>query len=117
MGPGSFHHQLLERLGATPALTTGGPWQELDHEDLLPASPPMPSWSFDPGAATSRPASGRPRLSAPRWVASPSSTSPAVRTGRIVVIDHPLGLLPASSLSEVAEDMAAAFDRWQGSAP
>jgi hypothetical protein len=38
---------------------------------------------------------------------------PAVRDGRLTLIDHPLGLLPASSLAEVADDVALAFDAWE----
>jgi ABC-type Fe3+-hydroxamate transport system substrate-binding protein len=116
MGPGSFHHQLLERLGATPALTTGGPWQELDHEDLLRLAPDA-ILVFRPRGRDEPAGVWTPQAVRAALGGVAELNIPAVRTGRIVVIDHPLGLLPASSLSEVAEDMAAAFDRWQGSAP
>jgi ABC-type Fe3+-hydroxamate transport system substrate-binding protein len=39
LGPGSFHHQILERLGATPAITAGKPFMTLDAEGVLSLAP------------------------------------------------------------------------------
>lgn len=116
MGPGSFHHQLLERLGATPALTTGGPWQELDHEDLLHLAPDA-ILVFRPRGRDEPAGDWTPDAVRAALGGLAELDLPAVRTGRIMVIDHPLGLLPASSLSEVAEDMGAAFERWEELTP
>ena len=104
MGPGSFHHQLIERLGARPALTTGGPWQELDHEDILRLAPDS-ILLFRPGGDDAADA-----LAALGGIAD--LDIPAVRDGRVAVITHPLGLLPASSLAEVAEEIGVAFAAW-----
>tara|TARA_R110000782_G_scaffold12913_1_gene38197 strand:- start:3556 stop:4539 length:984 start_codon:yes stop_codon:yes gene_type:complete len=116
MGPGSFHHQLIERLGAQPALSEGGPWQELDHEDILRLAPdsivlfrpaPVDHHAVGPRAA--------PTLAEARAALGNIALLdiPAVRDGRLALIDHPLGLLPASSLAEVADDVALAFDAWE----
>lgn len=109
MGPGSFHHQLIERLGARPALTTGGPWQELDHEDILRLAPDS-ILLFHPGGDDSADA-----LTALGGIAH--LDIPAARDGRVAVITHPLGLLPASSLGEVADQIRAAFEAWAAHEP
>lgn len=106
MGPGSFHHQLIERLGARPALTTGGPWQELDHEDILRLAPDS-ILLFRPGATDADAAAA---LAALGGIAD--LDIPAVRDARVAVITHPLCLLPASSLAEVAKEIGVAFDAW-----
>lgn len=114
MGPGSFHHQLLGRLGATPALTDGGPWQELDHEDILRLAPDA-IIVFRPRARDAEPV----RLTTDDALAALGGIAdldiPAVRARRVAVIDDPLGLLPASSLAGVAEAMGEAFERWEQS--
>lgn len=117
MGPGSFHHQLIERLGTAPAITTGGPWQELDHEDILRLAPDA-ILLFRPAPIDANPVGERPRpgvaeaMSALRGIGS--LDIPAVREGRVAIIDHPLGLLPASSLAEVADEVASLFASWVG---
>lgn len=116
MGPGSFHHQLIERLGARPALTVGGPWQELDHEDILRLAPDS-IVLFHPGPAGHLGAGARPVPTLADARAALGNIAlldiPAVRAGRLALIDHPLGLLPASSLAEVADEIARAFDTWE----
>lgn len=39
LGPGSAHHQILTRLGFTPALSQGAPYQVLSFEDLAKLNP------------------------------------------------------------------------------
>lgn len=117
MGPGSFHHQLIERLGAAPALTNGGPWQELDHEDILRLAPDT-IILFRPQATDSN------QIDAPSALTRQEALQmlggiagldiPAVRHGRVGVVEHPLGLIPASSLAEVAEEISALFAGWAG---
>jgi ABC-type hemin transport system substrate-binding protein len=109
MGPGSFHHQLIERLGARPALTDGGPWQELDHEDILRLAPDS-ILLFRPGVDVPDGADPAVALTALGGIAD--LDIPGVRHGRVAIINHPLGLLPASSLGEVADQIRAAFEAW-----
>lgn len=115
MGPGSFHHQLIERLGARPAIADGGPWQELDHEDILRLAPDA-ILLFRPAPEDHRAVGERPRPTTAEAMGAlggiGSLDIPAVRDGRVAVIDHPLGLLPASSLAEVADEIAEAFEDW-----
>lgn len=115
MGPASFHHQLIERLGAAPAITTGGPWQELDHEDILRLAPDA-ILLFRPAPTDPNPVGLRARPTRAEALAALGGIAtldiPAVREGRVAIIDHPLGLLPASSLAEVADEIAKAFEHW-----
>ncbi len=115
MGPGSFHHQLIERLGATPAITSGGPWQVLDHEDILRLAPDA-IVLFRPAPMDHHAVGERIRPTAAEALAAlrgiGSLDIPAVRSGRVAIIDHPLGLLPASSLAEVGEEIAGLFEAW-----
>lgn len=108
MGPGSFHHQLIERMGAEPALRDGGPWQELDLEDVLRLAPDA-ILLFRPGA---EPEPG-PEGALAMLGGIAGLDVPAVRSGRVGVIRHPLGLLPASSLAEVADEVAQTLERWE----
>ena len=50
LGPGSFHHELLVDLGATPALTEGRAFMTLDAEDVLRLAPDA-VMIFNPRAA------------------------------------------------------------------
>lgn len=115
MGPGSYHHQLLKRLGATPALQSGGAWQELDHEDIVRLAPdaivvfaPRPRDAAGIGA---RAAPG-PREALAALGGIGSLDIPAIRDGRVWLIDDPLGLMPASSLATIADQLGEAFEAW-----
>ncbi|HRJ50511.1 MAG TPA: hypothetical protein PKU91_08255, partial [Phycisphaerales bacterium] len=96
-----------------PALARGGPYQELDIEDVI---------RLAPDAIV---------LLRPRGLDAPSATGPlsierrdqllgtlagrpipAVENGRIAVIDDPLCLLPGSSLVVFADDMARILSQW-----
>lgn len=117
MGPGSYHHQLLERLGAEPALTAGKPWQELDHEDIVRLAPDS-IIVFAPRArdAGGVGAGGAPGIDDAVDALGGIATLdlPAIRDRRVWLIDDPLGLMPASSLARVADRMGEAFDHWSG---
>lgn len=111
LGPGSFHHEILERIGGTPAISAGTPWMELDAEDVL---------RLQPGAIV---------LIAPRAGDVPTDPPgvdevrrrlgrlatldlPAVRTERIALIDHPLALTPSTAMAEFADELARILDGW-----
>lgn len=104
MGPGSFHAQLIERMGLAPALTEGGMWQELDHEDLITLAPDsiiviIPRAMDNQGIGEPAPLSWaqiRDRVGA-----IADLPIPAASERRIAVIDDPLGLLPSTSLARV----------------
>lgn len=111
LGPGSFHAQILDRLGGTPAITTGAAWQVLDAEDVLTLKPD--------GIIIFRP---RKRDTPPAQLAAPELRAaighlgtldiPANRTGRIALIDDPLGLTPSTAMIGVARRMAEILHTW-----
>jgi ABC-type Fe3+-hydroxamate transport system substrate-binding protein len=112
LGPTSFHHQILTRLGATPAITEGGPWQNRDAEDILRIAPdsiivfrPRPFGTPPP-----------PEPSPEELIAALGRVGtldlPAIRAKRVALIDDPLGLTPSSAMVGVAERMDAILTRW-----
>jgi ABC-type Fe3+-hydroxamate transport system substrate-binding protein len=101
LGPGSVHHDILLRLGAMPALTSGAPYVALDAEDLRRINPDAVM------IVTPR----------PRDAVSPTSpaavpTIPGLTTSRVIVIDDPLTHLTATTIRRTAAQMADAFDAW-----
>lgn len=116
LGPGSAHHQIVERLGAAPAITEGRPYLPLDAEDML---------AVDPGVIILiQPRSGRtdeePKLRAPtreELGVLDGLGLRAVREGRLHLIDHPQALASGASLIAVAGAMEKAIERAQASGP
>jgi len=121
MGPGSFHAQLIERLGLTPAIETGGMWQELDFEDIIELAPDS-IVIFAPRTPDANDLVGEPGLLS--WEDIRARVGglsrlpiPAVKHGRIAIIEHPLGLLPSSSLGQVGDEIADVIRRWNQGKP
>ncbi len=117
MGPGSFHGQLIERLGITPALDTGGMWQELDYEDIIHLAPDS-ILVFSPKEPSANDGIGEPEQ--PNFSQIQTQLGgiaqlpiPAVEHQRIAIIDHPLGLLPSSSFGQVADEVRRVVEAWK----
>lgn len=113
LGPGSFHHQILERLGATPAITEGKPFITLDAEDVLRLKPD--------GIVLIQPrAAGSPAFPTPRDAASLTDRLgavatldiPAVRNGHIALIDDETAALPGPSLAKIGDQLAEILAAW-----
>ncbi len=113
MGPGSFHYQVLERLGGTPALTTGSAYVQMDAEDVLRLSPDgiVLVMARDPG--TEPGARDRGALEARLGVLARLDV-PAIRGWRVALIDEPTALLPGSSLAEFAGELRGVLREWSG---
>lgn len=95
IGPGSFHHDVLVRLGGRPAIEEGSPWMLLDAEDVLRLAPDavvliLPRGPEEPP----RPAPAWEELR-PRLGRIAGLDIPAVRDRRVVLIDDPDLFLPA----------------------
>jgi ABC-type hemin transport system substrate-binding protein len=113
LGPGSFHHEILERIGGTPAIASGAPWMELDAEDVL---------RLEPGAIVLiAPRTGEATTDPPgadelrrRLGRLATLDIPAVRTGRIALIDHPLALTPSTAMAAFADELARVLEVWAG---
>ncbi|MGV6815159.1 MAG: ABC transporter substrate-binding protein [Phycisphaerales bacterium] len=118
MGPGSFHAQLIERLGLTPAIVDGGMWQELDYEDVIELAPdsilvfaPEPA-SIDPNALIGEPMPMDWEQIMARLGGLGALPIPAIEHHRVAIITDPLGLLPSSSLARVADEVREAVEGW-----
>ncbi|MBY0113459.1 MAG: ABC transporter substrate-binding protein [Phycisphaerales bacterium] len=119
MGPGSFHHQLLEQLGGVPALGAGGDdkfkaaWVTLDLEDLQKLAPdgivifsPRPPRTAEP----------EKQPTAEELIALMGRAAelnvPAIKNKRVAVIDDPLGLTPSTAMIGVADELAGIVLAW-----
>lgn len=113
LGPGSYHHEILERLGGAPAITRGKAFMSLDAEDVLRLNPDaiilIPA--RDPGTP---PLAGGLDAAALRERLGRAGTLDiaAVRSGRIAVIDDPLALSPSTALVGVARRMSEVLAEW-----
>ncbi len=111
LGPGSSHHELLTRLGAIPAITSGKPYITLDAEAIL-ALKPDGIILFAP-----RPYGFPARPRSPEEVREllgriGTLDIPAVRDRHLALVDHPLCLLPSTALIDTARETAAILESW-----
>lgn len=116
-GPGSFHAQILERLGGANAVTGEGMWQELDAEDVLRLNPDGIVLVM-PRDRTAADRFGEPeRASASEVILRLGAVGElpirAIRQGRVALIDEADVLVPAaSSMGRYAERLAEILERW-----
>jgi len=117
MGPGSFHAQLIGRLGIAAAITEGSIWIELDYEDIIDLAPDS-ILVFIPKSPNAADLIGEPMPMT--WEEIKASIGgiaslpiPAAESRRIAIIEHHPGLLPSTSLGQVADEIAAAIRAWQ----
>ena len=104
LGPGSAHQESIERLGYTPAVTEGKPFMPMDAEDVL---------AMDPGVIVLVMPRARDAKPAPMdWTPSPEDLGSldglglrAVESGRVVLIDDPLALLPSTAFIGVSAEL------------
>ncbi|MBX3088301.1 MAG: hypothetical protein KF742_07400 [Cryobacterium sp.] len=116
LGPGSFHFQLLQRLGATPVPTTGGPWITLDLEDLNKLAPdaiilfaPRPPRSPAPAPAT-------PEQLIALFGRAGELNIPAFKNKHVALIDDPYCLTPSTAMIPIADQIADIVSGWGQSA-
>ncbi len=104
LGPGSAHQELFERLGYTPAVTRGLPYMPMDAEDVLALDPGVIVLVMPraPGAAPA-PLDWEPTE---RELGSLAGLGlRAVGSGRVVLIDEPLALVPSTSFIGVSAEL------------
>lgn len=116
LGPGSFHAQILERLGGRSATPTGSPYIVMDAEEVLKLAPEaivliLPR-TFDRAGDGRAPA--RPSVEAVKAMLGTIGTMdlPAVRNGRVALIDDPAAHLPGTSMIGLADELAEILERW-----
>ena len=102
-------------MGIAPALVDGGMWQELDLEDLIALAPDS-ILVFAPQENTQSVGEPAPMTwSEITQTLGPIATLdlPAIRDRRIGVITHPQGLLPSSTLGQVADEIRKTLATWR----
>lgn len=112
LGPGSFHQQILERIGGTPAITQGSMFITLDAEDVLKLKPDaiiliLPR---DPGAPASGPRDPEQLRAALSRLGQ--LDIPAFKNGRVALIDDPLAHTPSTAMTHLADEMARILAGW-----
>lgn len=115
LGPGSFHAQMIQRMGIAPAITDGGMWQELDLEDIITLAPDS-ILIFSPQQQSQSIGEPAPMdWSQIEKTLGPiaSLDLPAIRNRRVGVITHPQGLLPSSTLAQVADEIRKTLATWR----
>lgn len=123
LGPGSFHHDILSRLGGRPALTSGNAFVQMHMEDLVRIAPES-IVIVEPRDPRATPTAARPNprplgLDPTDWPAIESKlgaiarlTIPAVKNRRVAIIDDPFALTPSSAMIDFATELAGILDRW-----
>ena len=118
LGPGSYHHDLLVRLGAHPALASGAPFVTMDAEEVIRLAPdaiiliqPLDSESEKRSRRPSARGLNTDEVRA-RLAALDTPLIPAVAHGRVAIIDDSRALLPGPSLAEVARGMGGILRSW-----
>ena len=110
-GPGSWHHDLLVRVGATPAITEGGPYITLDTEDVLRLRPDVII------LVEAQPPDDTPVRDRLGPIAE--LDVPACVHGHWAAIDDPLVLTPSSAMIDLAhrlEEILSKFPVAKGEA-
>ncbi len=111
LGPGSFHHQILARIGGTPAITEGAPYITLDAEDVLRLAPDAIILILPRAPGT--PASTHGSSGVIRLLGRVGTLDiPAVKTGRVALIDDPLAHTPSTAMIALADEMARILGAW-----
>lgn len=116
LGPGSCHQQVLERIGGAPALLSGNAWVELSTEDLLRLGPEaivavLPRERREGDGRRSYVVRGAEATDRLRGVMA--LDIPAVKRGRVAVIDDPLALLPSTSMATFADELTEVLSAWE----
>jgi ABC-type hemin transport system substrate-binding protein len=102
MGPGSFHHEMVERMGADAIPNDGAPFIQWSVEDVLKSDPDTLVLIL-PGATTDDPAANLGPLA--------KLNLRCVERKAVVVITDPKAHLPATSLADVAQAARTAILR------
>ena len=115
IGPGSWHHQIIEAVGGVPAIEDGAPWMELTPEDVLRLAPeaiiliqPRAPGVAAGGIAPSEVAAETQRRLGPLA----RLDIPAVRNGCVGVIDDPLSHTPSTAMVGLTQRVEGLLASW-----
>lgn len=121
LGPGSFHQEILERLGGRAATTSGGAYIQMHMEDILRLAPESivlieprdPRGGGGGGAAAGTDVGTNDWPTMERKLGAIAKLQiPAIRERRVALIDDPLCLTPSSAMIGFAEKLGAILERW-----
>lgn len=118
LGPTSWHHEILVRMGATPAVLAGGPYQNLDAEDFLKLAPDgivliQPRAMDEAAGKTCNVVADFDEADLHKRLGTLAGLSlPARTAGRVALIDGPLALTPSSSIVEFRQRMREILAAW-----
>ncbi len=119
LGPGSWHADVLDRMGGTSAIADGKAYQTLDAEDLIRLAPQgivliQPRAASEP-ATTTRNIVRDVELAELSKRLGPIAdlNLPAIRTGRVAIIDEPLALTPGTSIIQFRQRLREILKAWQ----
>jgi len=111
VGPGSFHHEVLERVGGVPAIESGSAYIELDAESVLSLAPDG-IIVISPRGVGEAPASVEwPDVEALLGVVATLEV-PAISDRRVAVIDDPLALTPSTAMIDFGREVRAILEAW-----
>jgi ABC-type Fe3+-hydroxamate transport system substrate-binding protein len=117
LGPGSCHHQLLERLGATPALARGAAWITLDAEDVLRLAPEAIVLIVPRAPGTPAPEAPTFEDLTRRLGRLGTLAIPAIQGKRVALIDDPLCQTPSTSMIALADELDRVLRVWAKPGP
>ncbi|MCB9840702.1 MAG: ABC transporter substrate-binding protein [Phycisphaeraceae bacterium] len=111
-GPGSWHHQIVEAIGGTPAIADGAPWMELSAEDVVRLAPDailliQPRGRDEPDAAPATPDEVLERLGVLARL-----DIPAIRNRRVALIDDSLAHTPSTAMVPLTDQIARILAAW-----
>lgn len=112
LGPGSFHHEILVRLGAQPAIEEGAPWITLDAEDLLHLAPDS-IILVEPRQRGAPPASRAWEDVIGRLGRLGELPIAAIEHRRVALMDDPADLTPSTAMIDWARRVRATLEEWE----
>lgn len=110
LGPGSFHHEILVRLGGTPAFTAGAPWIQMDAEDIIALAPDAIILIAPRPQGTGIQAIGEQAL--PQLGPIGTLNIPASDNNRVAILDGLAYLTPSTAMADFARDLRAVLEQW-----
>lgn len=116
LGPGSWHHQILQAIGGRPAIGEGAASIALDQEDALRLAPDaivlvVPrdrEAKSAPSPAPPMDAETRAKLLGPLAALD----LPAIRTNHVALLDDPLAHTPSTAMIRFADELAEVLVAW-----
>jgi ABC-type Fe3+-hydroxamate transport system substrate-binding protein len=111
-GPGSCHYELLQSLGATPAITSGAAYINLDAEDILRLSPDA-IILINPRSRFAQPTPEEAaKNQTDRLAPLTLYDIPAAKNHRLALIDDPVAYIPSTSMIHLADQVREILDGW-----